>query len=295
MTARHTAILALLALAILARAEKDGPLDNAESRFANHDGNRVHYKSLGKGTRALVFVHGWTCDLTAWRAQAGALKEVPRSLFIDLPGHGKSGRPQKELTMALFARAVEAVLRDAGVEKAVLVGHSMGTPVVREFYRLFPEKTAALVHVDGPLRPFFAGRAKDREAFIERLSGPESDKAREEMINRMFGKDASDELRKEVKGVMLQTPKPVAVSAMKAILDPSIWKEDAIKVPVLVVVTRAPQWEGYEPFVRKFVPELEYRVMDDVGHFLMLEKPEAFNKLLASFLKGRKLLGEGNR
>src|SRR5262245_37588229 len=187
MTARHTAILALLALAFPALAQKDGPLDRAESRFATHGGDRVHYKSVGKGAQALVFVHGWTCDLTAWRAQAGVLKEVPRSLFIDLPGHGRSDRPQKELTMALFARAVEAVLRDAGVDKAVLVGHSMGTPVVREFYRLFPEKTGALVHVDGPLRPFFAGRPKEREAFIERLSGPESEKVREEMINRMFG------------------------------------------------------------------------------------------------------------
>ena len=57
--------------------------------------------------------------------------------------------------MDLFARAVEAVRAAAGVDRVVLVGHSMGTPVVRQFYRLFPKKTLGLVAVDGSLRPFF--------------------------------------------------------------------------------------------------------------------------------------------
>lgn len=47
---------------------------------------------------------------------------------------------------------LEAVLQDAGVKKAVLVGHSMGTPVIRQFYRLYPQQTLGLVIVDGALR-----------------------------------------------------------------------------------------------------------------------------------------------
>ncbi len=49
-------------------------------------------------------------------------------ITVDLPGHGESDKPQIAYTMDLFARAVEAVMRDAGVDQAVLVGHSMGTP-----------------------------------------------------------------------------------------------------------------------------------------------------------------------
>src|SRR5215469_1763668 len=129
-------------------------LDKAPSRFARSGDGKVHYKPLGEGSTAVVFVHGWCCDHTVWRDQAAALDGKVRMLFVDLPGYGKSDKPKIDYTMDVFARGVDAVLQDAGVEKAVLVGHSMGTPVVRQFYRLFPAKTKALVFVDGGLRPF---------------------------------------------------------------------------------------------------------------------------------------------
>src|SRR5258708_16656709 len=114
---------------------------------ARYDGSRVHYESYGKGAEALVFIHGWTCDLTFWRGQA-AVYQKRRSLLIDLPGHGQSDKPETAYTMEHFARAIDGVLRDAGVERAVLVGHSMGGPVIFTFLRLFPAKTKALVFVD---------------------------------------------------------------------------------------------------------------------------------------------------
>lgn len=112
-----------------------------------YDGAKVHYESFGKGTDAVVFIHGWTCDLTFWRGQA-PVYEKHRSLLIDLPGHGQSAKPEVAYTQERFARAVEAVMRDAGVQRAVLVGHSVGGPVALTFLRLFPAKTRGLVLVD---------------------------------------------------------------------------------------------------------------------------------------------------
>ena len=66
--------------------------------------------------------------------------------------------------MDLHARAIDAVLDDAAVKSAVLIGHSNGTPVMRQFYRRFPEKVKGLVIVDGALRPF--GDAAIMENFI---------------------------------------------------------------------------------------------------------------------------------
>src|SRR3982750_3322962 len=105
-----------------------------------YDGAKVHYESYGKGTDAVVFIHGWTCDLTFWRGQA-PVYEKRRSLLIDLPGHGQSAKPEVAYTQERFARAVEAVMSDAGVTSAVLVGHSMGGPVALTFLRLYPAKT----------------------------------------------------------------------------------------------------------------------------------------------------------
>src|SRR5687767_5871798 len=86
----------------------------APSKFAKLDGMRIHYKSYGSGREAAVFIHGWTCDQTFWRLQA-PVYEKRRSLLIDLPGHGKSDKPEIAYTQELFARAVEAAMRDAGV------------------------------------------------------------------------------------------------------------------------------------------------------------------------------------
>lgn len=100
-----------------------------ESHYASLDGARIHYQSYGKGREALVFIHGWSCDLSHWRDQVADFQGRNRVIAVDLPGHGQSDKPKLAYTMDLFARAVDAVLRDAQVDRAVLVGHSMGTPV----------------------------------------------------------------------------------------------------------------------------------------------------------------------
>jgi len=71
-------------------------------------------------------------------------------------------RSQVSYTMEYLARSIEAVLSDAKVKRAVLVGHSMGTPVIRQFYRVFPEKTVGLVIVDGALRILFPEEQTDQ-------------------------------------------------------------------------------------------------------------------------------------
>ena len=93
-------------------------------------------------------------NLDSWRDQVSDFAKRNRVIVIELPGHGQSDKPQTIYSMELFARAVDAVMSDAKVKRAVLVGHSMGTPVARQFYRKYPEKTLAIVIVDGSLRPF---------------------------------------------------------------------------------------------------------------------------------------------
>jgi pimeloyl-ACP methyl ester carboxylesterase len=275
-----------LAWALPAGADAPGDLlGKAPSKFAKYGGVRVHYKSLGEGKAALVFVHGWCCDLTFWRYQVPALDGKVRLVLIDLPGHGKSDRPKREYTMDFFARAVNAVLADAGVEKAVLAGHSMGTPVVRQFYRLYPKKTAGLIAVDGRLRGVRA-KPEELKKFVEPFSGPDFKKTVHTFFDRMVTKDTPEEVRKHLKERAPAAPQHVAVSAMKSMFDPAIWKDDPIKVPLLVIVAKSPFWTAeYEKYVRKLAPKVDYRVMEGVGHFLMMEKPREFNALVLGFLK----------
>src|SRR5262245_28709116 len=162
-----TSILTGLSGAALSQA-KETP---SQDRFARLDSMRVHYRNYGEGKDAVVFIHGWSCSLKYWKANIPAFVSQSRVIAIDLPGHGESDKPQITYSMDLFARAIDAVLQDAKVERATLVGHSMGTPVIREFYRKFPGKTRALVIVDGNLRPF--SNPEQMKQFIDPLRGPD--------------------------------------------------------------------------------------------------------------------------
>src|SRR5579864_2516418 len=128
---------------------KTKSISDGESHTVTFGTNNVHYVTLGMGETTLVFIHGWACNLNFWREQAAAFADKARLVFIDLPGHGKSDKPNTVYSMDFLARAVMAVLRDARVEKAVLVGHSMGAAVMCRVYQQMPDKIAALVSVDG--------------------------------------------------------------------------------------------------------------------------------------------------
>jgi pimeloyl-ACP methyl ester carboxylesterase len=265
-------------------------LDKAPSKFAKSGDVKVHYKSLGSGKTAVVFIHGWCCDHSVWRDQAAALNGKVRMVFVDLPGYGKSDQPKIDYTMDVFARGVDAVLRDAGVEKAVVVGHSMGTPVAVQFYRLFPVKTKALVFVDGGLRPF----TKD-PAMIEKFQSIFKEETFKEtapkFLSAMLQASTPATARTHIEKLVANTNPRVAISSMRGMFDPKIWKEDTIKVPSQALMAKSPFWnKEYKEFAKKLVPDLDYREFDGVGHFLFMENPRSFNEALAEFLKKQGLV-----
>lgn len=260
-----------------------------QSRFAHLDGMRVHYENTGTGEEALVFVHGWSCNLNFWRMQTPAFAGRMRVVAIDLPGHGESDKPEIAYTQDLFARSVDAVLRDAGVKRAVLVGHSMGTPVVRQFYRKYPEKTIALVIVDGVLRPIAPRAAMER--YIAPMRSPGYKEIVGKMVDGMLNAQTPPALRTEIKNSMTATPQHVGVSAFEGMYDDAVWTEDQIKVPALAVLAASPFWPpDNEQQFKKIAPGVEYHMWQGVTHFLMMDKPDEFNRTLAEFITRRRLI-----
>lgn len=258
-----------------------------QSRIAPFEGIKVHYQTTGKGQDALIFIHGWTCNTGFWRGQIAAFPAL-RVIAIDLPGHGKSDKPQTDYTMAYFARSIEAVMRHADVKRAVLAGHSMGTPVVRQFYRLYPDKMLGLVIVDGALSPFLP--AAQMQAFVAQLR-VNYKTAAPQIIDGILMAVKDEKLKAEIKAAMLAAPDYVAVSAMAGMADEKIYEKDPIKVPVLAVMAKSPTWApDTESFFRSLAPDFELQLWDGVSHFLMMEKPEEFNRTLQGFLVKHKLL-----
>lgn len=260
-----------------------------KSHFATLDGSRIHYQSYGKGREALVLIHGWTCNLDNWRDQVPDFAKRNRVIALDLPGHGQSEKPQIAYSMDLFARAIDAVMQDAKVERAVLVGHSMGTPVARQFYRKYPQKTLAIVIVDGGLRPF--GDKQTREKFLAMFRGPNYKESATQMFAAMAGPQLPAEAQERVKTSFLSTPQYVLVSAMEEMNVDSLYEPDKINVPVFAILAKSPFWPAdTEQFLRSLAPKLEFQMWDGVGHFLMMERPKQFNDAVISFLNQNSLL-----
>ncbi|MEK6282564.1 MAG: alpha/beta hydrolase [Acidobacteriota bacterium] len=287
------AIALVSAPAPTAAASKGSGGESRHAKFRASDDPaldvRVHYQNYGKGNEALVLIHGWGSNLDFWRDHVSDLAKRNRVIAIDLPGHGQSDKPQLPYSMDLFARAVDAVLRDAKVKRAVLVGHSMGTPIARQFYRKYPEKTLAVVIVDGSLRPF-----PDKQlmkTFIEGLRAPNYREAGKQMFAGMAGPSLSAELQERIQASFLNTPQHVVVGAMEGMADDSIWAQDKINLPVLAVMAKSPFWPAdTEQFYRNTAAKLDFQMWDGVGHFLHMEKPKQFNDAVIAFLDSNALL-----
>jgi len=287
MAGRTPAPLLVLALLALPGFAADDP-----SHFAPFDGVKVHYESYGSGKEALVFIHGWTCDLTFWRGQAPVYRNR-RSLLIDLPGHGQSDKPKVAYPMEFFAQSIEAVLRDAGVERAVLVGHSLGGPIAYSFIRLFPEQAKALVLVDATVstvldkRSYQAAQQVLYQQKAERLSGPTGEKNFLAAVNSMFSSKTPPSLRDLIRAKMLATPEYVRVAAVTSpseVYPPT--PGEKFDVPALAIQAAQKGTEERAAAMRTLLPKLRLEKWVGSGHFLMMEDPARFNQSLEKFLAG---------
>ena len=243
------------------------------------DGANIHFSVYQGGPKTVIFVHGWTCDETSWQEQIPALGQAGyRMITMDLPGHGKSGAPTSgALTMDLFARAIEAVRVEAKAGKVVLVGHSMGTPVILNYAHLFPANVAGLVPVDGGLA------LRNGAANTDFLKGADGRKNRESMIRGMFSKSTTPEMQQHILQMMLGPSESMAAQAMATMSGPSPWSKDAMTFPVLGLYADHSGAVSEADFKKQF-PNGKRVEIAGTGHFLMLEKPSDFNKQLMAFL-----------
>lgn len=260
-----------------------------ESRWVNFEGSKIHFQEAGnkKKKNAIVFVHGWMCSTDFWSDSINAFPNQ-RVIAIDLIGHGKSDKPKLPYTIDLFARSIAAVLNEAKVNRAVLVGHSMGAPIVHQFYHLYPGRVRGLVIVDGSLRPYFT--AEEGDQFLKTFRADYS-AASSDFVNGMLRPISNDALKNKIAGVMLSGPSHVGISAMEGLSDEKGFKPDRIKVPVLAIFDGSGGWPAdNESYLRSLAPKLDYKLWTGVSHFLMMERPSEFNAQLKMFMMRNKIL-----
>lgn len=111
----------------------------------------------------------------------------------------------------------------------------------------------------------------------------------------MFPVPGTEALRNQVLSEMLATPQRVMSGAMEGIFGPDQpdWDLKPVNVPVLVINAKGPLWNADDKnYVRSLSSQTDYRVMEGVGHWLMLERPVEFNALLTDMLRKFKLIAK---
>jgi len=247
------------------------------------DGVAIGYQVSGDGPVSVVFVHGWLGDRGYWKHQLDYFAEARRVVALDLAGHGASGLNRDQWTYRAFGEDVAAVVRSLNLERVVLVGHSMGGPVVLEAARIVPQRVIGLVAVDALQNPEAPGIADEAiDAFLAPFEADFDDAVRALVGRAMFVPRSDPVLKAWIVEDMASAPPAVGVGALRSnMLWPSTTRSDALaalRAPVRLINTDL--YPTDSEAVSRY--GMQVVIMPGVGHFAMLEDPETFNDLLSS-------------
>lgn len=248
-------------------------------------GVAIAYESSGSGDVALIFVHGWSCDRSYWREQVSTFSANYRVIAIDLGGHGDSSNNRIDWSIQSFAQDVAAVAAAIDAEEVVLIGHSMGGPVVLEAAAQIDERIVGVIGIDTlkniAVEPM--GQLEAEEVFNTPLE--EFSKSTEAFVRRAFFVEASpaaliDEIALDMaKG----DPEVAAASGISLMTYDARDALNALRDKPFLLINAA-----YNPTdeaaLKAAHPDSAVSVIANAGHFLMLERPREFNAALSSEL-----------
>ena len=257
----------------------------------NRDGVNVYYESFGQGT-PIVFLHPWSTNRYIWSNQLLEFARTNRCIVSDHRGHGLSDKPAAGYAIGEMSKDLFAILDDAGVDKAVLVGNSIGGMIAMQANLDAPERVignlilSSGTNVGAETPPEAAEAiAQDWRGFFSGLLGgavsEKTKKERPEISAYMEGCFRVEENFNEgVFFASLSDPNGVfAWNITDQLKD--------IKAPTQII---AGEEDGATTVVQNQmladnIPNAEIKIYKDVGHFCQLEKPMDFNADLHSFLQ----------
>jgi pimeloyl-ACP methyl ester carboxylesterase len=250
--------------------------------YADLDDVRLYYERAGSGAREFLFVPGWCCDHSAFRPQFDHFAGTQSVTALDLRGVGRSEAPETGYGIPDFADDLAQLCEVVGIERPVVVGHSLGGMIAVELSARFPALASALVLVDpGPIDPlpatpeFFRG-------FAEQLEGPDGEDIRRAYVHDMGARD--EELARWIVDHMCAVEQPIAAAVIRGV---SEWngREPFARCDVPVLLIGAGLGEDPDALrLRAIKPDLEVGITVGAGHFHQLEVPEQVNAMIERFL-----------
>jgi pimeloyl-ACP methyl ester carboxylesterase len=238
----------------------------------------IYYNVRGEGDKSLVFVHCWSCDRSYWQNQVDEFARDYKVVTIDLAGHGQSGTARIKWTMAAFGEDVAAVVSKLNLQNVVLIGHSMGGPVVIEAARRLPGKVFGIVGVDN--FQDFREVATKRQVltFVERFKS-DFRKTTVGFVYSMFPPTADSTLMARIALDMASAPPEIAMAAITETLQYD-YKAALAEVRVPIRTISSDQYPTFAEANNQVAASFAVRIISATGHFPHLVNPPKFNELL---------------
>ncbi|MGK7394701.1 MAG: alpha/beta fold hydrolase [Candidatus Cyclobacteriaceae bacterium M3_2C_046] len=267
-------------------------LENVSSSYITLNDSKIHYKEYGQGEKTLIFVHGWGCDLNTWKYQFDQFKDKYHLVLIDLPGFGQSDKVEKDYSIDLFAQSVLEIISDLEIRNPVLVAHSMGLPVAIEVLKQMNSESAILCNIDGVYFDFPTDCIENIQykegltEFANMFMGDNYKQNVEQLCNEFITESTPEDVRNYIRSTMTETPQKIGYQSMKSLIDQKHWDKEIINNQTIAIYAKTADLPpNNESILKKQFPNLTYIEMDNVNHFLMMEKPKPVNNILKEFIE----------
>jgi pimeloyl-ACP methyl ester carboxylesterase len=277
----------------------------ATMSFANLHGHEVAYRDLGDTDgEVVVLIHGMAGSSTTWRDSMPALAEHFRVIAPDLLGHGRSAKPSGDYSLGAHASLVRDLLAHLGVERATIVGQSLGGGVAMQFAYQYPEFCERLVLVNS------GGLGRDVNWILRLLSLPGAEFVLPVVVPG-FVRDHGNSLSRWLHRHGIRPPRIAEMWAaysslaesenrqaflrtLRSVVDPggqSVSATDrlylAAAMPTLIV------WGDADPIIpcshgaeaHEAMPGSRLVLFDGVGHFPHVEVPDQFVDAVVDFME----------
>lgn len=258
----------------------------------------IHYARKGHGAPPLVFVHAFGCDRTDWAGQVAHFSPIHDCVAVDLGGHGMTPARPDHRRVETHGRDVSDLIASLNLAPSVIIGNSLGCRVALEVATRLPERTKALILIDGS-RLGKRGQANNA-ALGNGASAAGYQVAAKQMFAQMFGPNF-DRSRIEAMTARAMQVEPEFGAALLT----DIGRHDAEQMDALLAAVRVPllaiqstmitpegvrislnkgQTSPYLDMLREKVPSVEIEIVADVGHYPQTERPMETNALIEAFL-----------
>jgi 3-oxoadipate enol-lactonase len=269
----------------------------ARSRFVETEGARLYVEEAGEGP-AVVFLHPGLWDCRTWDEQFALFADRYHVLRYDARGYGRSTRPEPGVAYS-HARDLLAVLDDAGIDRAALVGCSMGGANEVDFALEHPDRVLALVlaaaGVDG-----FVGTAEQEAAweawYAEReppidsaIAAGDLERAQDLRLETMWATlGTDDEAGRRIREIAFDNLHELTMdeSARERLDPPAFERLGAITVPTLMLPADhdPPEMDPMCTAIAERIPNARLVRIPDTDHVINLRRPEEFNRVVLEFL-----------